>query len=246
VRILSIDWDFFFPNGIWYDWGHSEHNSIFAEFVWNIRAQSRHAKTGLQAINECVPDTNMLRWFWRRVLDGVVDRLWIAESHQQMYDVVSGLGEPTEIWNFDAHHDCGYVDGLREDIDCGNWGWHLLRDGHASKIIQVYPEWRKDDPEDYRERPADHQYEVRYWPDSQPMAFDCMYVCRSPAWSPSWADAAWLRFIRRAQDMACSGSTIKSAMKKRRFDPVDFEALTTASGTSIGALNSLVMAEAKL
>ncbi len=43
MNILSIDWDYFFPDTSEYDWGHNE-NSIMLDFIWSTRCISRSLK----------------------------------------------------------------------------------------------------------------------------------------------------------------------------------------------------------
>lgn len=136
MKILSIDWDYFFPDSMPYDWGHSE-SMFHLEAIWPLRLSSVNILTGQEAFSEYAP--TIPRNFWKRVVKNN-PAIYLAESHATIAGMPMGNAI---ITNLDAHHDCGYKPN--PDLDCGNWADYL---GKKIKEYHLcYPEWRKDDTE---------------------------------------------------------------------------------------------------
>ena len=142
MNILSVDWDFFFPDTGPFDWGHRE-AAFFLEDVWWLRCSSRNLFTGERAIDVFWPDRQLLDGFWDKVCPTNPKILAITESHLDLFYVLRNLpGGSLTIYNFDQHCDLGDTDA---EPDCGNWASHALDMG--ANIVQIYPEWRKHRPE---------------------------------------------------------------------------------------------------
>jgi len=196
MKILSVDWDFFFPNIDGYDWGHHEESAFLYEAVWSIRA-GNHDMFGKHALatDAVRPDPKKLRGFWQKACGGTTAFLAICESHKAMYEWVTANQRAMSnlsITNYDSHHDFGY----RKDnskLDCGNWAKHLLQERRLKEYHVVYPEWRKDHPESFptTERPTS----IRYGMPDKTECYTGVFICRSSCWTPTWADKEWTKFI---------------------------------------------------
>ena len=127
ARILSVDWDYFFPDVFWFDWSQKEQNMFFLEYLWYIRYGNQHMKTGELAKDLVKPDEKLLKNFWKKVCPKEPSlHLCICESHKDIIVVLESFFESTttkfSIWNFDQHHDAGY--GM-EELNCDNWAHYL-------------------------------------------------------------------------------------------------------------------------
>lgn len=192
-KVLSVDWDFFFPDIIPYDWGHRE-APIFKEFLWSLRASNRNLFTKASALDEVRPTGHDK--FWERVITNP-SMLAITDSHASLFLILKQLAlGPYHIVNFDQHHDLGYPPG-DHPLDCGNWAHLALKQrGRFLKTERyqlVYPQWRLQHKEKLPE--VDSRVEVFYEIPEELPNFDLVFICRSSAWTPSWADDEWLNFI---------------------------------------------------
>lgn len=206
TRLLSIDWDFFFPNPEagskegeiqLFDWGHSENNPFMSSpFIWHIRAEGflRHGFD----LPRCVGWEN----FWSRFKFKPRTLIFVAESHSQ----AAGLSKHfDEVVNFDAHHDLGYgkqgmEDAEKGQIDCANWLLYYALCG--ARVDVVLPPWQENWRENFPEHlPKGQHLDINYsqdkgLPDDEP--FDAVFVCRSGSWTPTWCDEDFEEFIRQS------------------------------------------------
>lgn len=231
MNLLVVDFDFFFTKvermqdsrfpgeALLYDWGHSEEDSVFFETIWRTRAAqfllNGHELPGI--------DRALAADFWKRFTFSEHAQMLIADSN--MYaaheDVREGI---TSVWLFDAHHDCGYHPDAIErmiathEINCENWMLH-----YAMTDVELhmrYPAWR-----DYaiEGEPQPLIPLERMVDDGAPVdvVFDRVFVCKSPAWVPSWCDVDWHRFVSAAplrRKVAMDGSK-----RVREFNLADVE-----------------------
>lgn len=203
MRMLSVDWDFFFPKvermqdqrfpgEFWlYDWGHQE-TVLNITTLWPIRAAGfMYASVPLPGL------TGEERTFWERFQFSPDATLFVAESHAAaaLEQVVGGV---THVLSYDAHHDSGYkperVRRMRETgrIECDEWlAYYRVR---RAKRKVVYPRWRSYAMtfEDNPVMPV-----TRVVDDGQPVAgvFDRVFICRSGAWVPPWVDDQFEGFV---------------------------------------------------
>lgn len=183
TRILSIDWDYFFPNSAFYDWGHDE-KVFFLELIWQLRLNHHNYSNGNEAFTEYTP--TIPKNFWKKVIKGTPIAIIIAESHTAItsypdFDNVS-------VTNLDAHHDCGY--GSTTELNCGNWATNK----GIKKYHLYYPLWRKNCRESEPVRTPDS---VHYGLP-QPAEYDYVFVCRSGCWTPPWYDNKFRSWIKRS------------------------------------------------
>jgi hypothetical protein len=64
--LISVDWDYFFPRLIEFDWGHSESSGLYYEIAWTTRISDISLVTKEDALDIMVPDPNLLKGFWER------------------------------------------------------------------------------------------------------------------------------------------------------------------------------------
>lgn len=200
--LLSVDWDYFFPlfnadPKLWglYDWGHRDAGKFFIEMIWGIRAEG-FIKNGLP-----LPGTSGAeKTFWDRFTFHPTAKLYIAESHVDAIKPEVHGGYMSEVWNYDAHHDCGYekkiVLSKLDNVDCGNWmlGYRKL---FKSKLHVRYPEWRST-KQACKEATPSFKPNTRMIDDMKeknPLMFRNVFLCRSGGWSPAWLDKDFLNFI---------------------------------------------------
>jgi len=222
VKILSVDWDYFFPCIDGFDWGHSENsfNQFYMEMSWPIRASNMDLFTREKAYDTIWPREEF-RSFWDRTLKCPPRGIAIVESHSDIIKVSDfwlNKGEGRHycgVINYDAHHDTGY--GGSQEIDCGNWAGEGLRRKLIQSYALHYPSWRKASPEGNL-----GELKPYYEPDPEPQKFDYVFICRSAAWTPSWADPEWLEFIEWWKEnhpgLWVKKVSLPYALKARSFD----------------------------
>ncbi|MER6196778.1 hypothetical protein ABT234_05275 [Streptomyces sp. NPDC001586] len=211
MHMLAVDWDFFFPtpdaggpagdHPELYGWpvAEDEHHT---EVVWEARA-----KTFLAAGVE-LPQVQGWRGFWDRFTFTERAVLIYADSNawagQLWPSTVGGSGAWESVHLYDAHHDAGYKtnhasfehwrtsgDGIR----CENW---MLAHAWAGASLHVhFPPWRESlaYPREVPLVDVDMTIDDGAAPG---VAFDAVYLCRSGAWVPPWADGEFSEFLRSA------------------------------------------------
>jgi len=232
MNILSIDWDFFFPNTECFDWGFNEiMNTHLMDIIWCARAFDfplpiypiHDNNPAIEILN---PDPNIFNNFWRNIDITIPSTLIITESHQDLGSLLLNLKYYyLNIWNLDAHHDIHYVESPEPqagDIKCDNWVYHLLKKEYVKKYTLIYPDWRKDTPESSIENVKHYIDTIQYWSKAKmPGDFDIVFICRSPHWTPPWSDNCWLHFIRFWEDFERVWEeklSVPSVLVKRSFN----------------------------
>lgn len=176
--------------------------------IWPLRTINHNLITGEAALDVFHPNDGYKN-FWEEYIEKPPKKIYIAESHLEMYFLLELLKERFKrrinVWNFDAHHDLGYSKEERtgHTVDCASWAWFGLQEKKIFNYHLIYPEWRKDTPE--AENPldfcngkrvtADHGRLWRIAKEASYESPDYVFICRSPSWTPSWADDKWLEFI---------------------------------------------------
>ena len=197
-RILSVDFDYFYPDSGPYDWSHSENRSpMLAEILWQTRSGNVNLITGASALESYVP--SVPRGFWKSVLKNK-PVAYVADSHLNIWD---RLSSGDDVISIDAHHDCGYgeyttFEELMDitEVDCANWGLMGRLTGRIKTLAVHYPAYRLDVPET---TPSIHgKINAPSWlsatlPD--PMKYDEVFICRSGAWTPPWYDDVFVKFV---------------------------------------------------
>jgi len=209
MRMLSIDWDYFFADLAWMDWGHNE-SALMLELIWTTRVDSLNLKTRESALDYVLPNLKLLyggdgdKGFLERVLAKECERnlrLFVAESHVELLRWLDSykLRQSEEIWisNYDQHHDCGYSDMPSGSYDCGAWAKGAYDIGKLNQYYLHYPAWRKDQPErsDRELKKRMKGFGVWDFAIKDPKRFDAVFICRSGGWTPPWCDADFIRFV---------------------------------------------------
>jgi len=183
LRILSIDWDYFFPDSFPYDWGHKE-VVFFLEAIWPVRLNNHNIITGEEAFKAYKP--SIPKDFWKRTVKGAA-LLYVAESHASITALPFNHAIVT---NLDAHHDCGY--GHSTSLECGNWAHQA--GSRIKEFHQVYPSWRKIGSEGPSQRQPDSI--ITGLPEQAD--YDLVFVCRSGCWTPPWYDTRFQAFLKQS------------------------------------------------
>lgn len=211
MRLLSVDWDFFFPvpeldREFLYDWGHREDIPFMLEGIWDIRASDFMHR------GKILPDTSGdEEKFWDRFKFAEGATLYYADSHCRIFspEVADGA---SEVWNFDAHHDAFHTPkqvikaGV---VSCEDWaiGFYL----NSSKIRVIYPGWgkwlKKNKPTIVIPTVVDSGKPFR-------KSFDKIFLCRSGAWTPTWIEDKFWKFI---DDCPVSNIVKLDNMSRRHF-----------------------------
>jgi hypothetical protein len=195
-RVLSVDWDFFFPvpnadEKLWglYDWSHGE-SPFFRDLSWPSRAVG-FTLNGLPLPGPSGDE----KTFWSRfnLSEVAGNELHYADSHAEIVNV---LQRGDSVVNYDAHHDGGYGKQLQDySVSCEDWAhYHVEYQRGAVKL--VYPAWKKT-MECFPEKEPDCQgIEVTYDQGAaDPEPFEYVFVCRSGSWVPSWLDDQFKQFL---------------------------------------------------
>lgn len=194
MRLLSIDWDFFFPilspledKDFLYDWGHAETGHLMTEGIWPIRAAQ------FMENNLPLPGTSgEEEAFWNRFHFSKAAVLYYADSHSRIF-LQEVMENVTEVTNFDAHHDA--YEGMdavfeKKSVDCSTWatGYRLCR----VDVRTIYPQWdawmMEDTPKADVNPEVDNKHRHKH-------TYDRAFVCRSAAWTPPWIEDKFWRFL---------------------------------------------------
>lgn len=198
MKLITIDWDYFFPCPIWYDLSHFE-NGFMIHDIWYHRCNNFNIETGVSILDEYVPDMKLIDLFFENLRFDPC-RLVISESHMHIVENFNFF-EVDAIYNFDAHHDLFTSSEETGQINCGNWADYLLSQFEIDNYVIVHPEREKIKPSNPPLKPHTHNYStninVMYGiPDDLPV-FDFIHICRSGAWTPPWADHLFIEFVNR-------------------------------------------------
>jgi hypothetical protein len=193
MRVLSVDWDYFFPDIAWYDWGHRE-APLFIETLWSLRCANHNLFTGERAIDAVHPDPDLLKSFWSRRISQEPGALLVSESHAALYYWLKDW-TIDELVSFDQHHDLGYP-SAKGTLDCGNWAGKLLNEKRVKRFTLVYPPWRQGKKQKETEMPKRKEVTVLYDKEEVPRGhYDAVFICRSGSWTPSWCDDDFIQFV---------------------------------------------------
>ncbi|MEU9457568.1 hypothetical protein ACUN29_18885 [Streptomyces sp. WC2508] len=212
MNLLVVDWDFFFPTPA-SGGPRGPHDELFnwlvaddefhTETVWEARLRDFRS-AGID-----LPQVEGWQGFWDRFAFAPGASLAYADSNAWAAHLwPSDLGAEASAWDsvhlYDAHHDAGYrtnhdsFDAWKESGDgirCENW---MLAHAWAGSDLHVrFPPWR----ESLARPPETPLVPVTMTIDDgtpPAVAFDLVFVCRSGAWVPPWADGAFSEFLRSA------------------------------------------------
>lgn len=199
MRVLSIDWDYFFEENPMLDYGHKE-EVLFLDVLWRIRRSralvDRNGKIQERQIVDLtkeIPQRVDPFMIVGAAFNAKPRTIAVAESHAAIVKLLKNADD-VELINVDAHHDLHYgeVGRLPKKFNCGNWGSALIEAGKVTRWTQVYPTWRRNYPEDdngvftWARKQLGSRFHVLY-DDAftfTPRSSDLLFLCRSGCWIP--------------------------------------------------------------
>ena len=228
MNILSIDWDYFFPDNFQFDWSMDDKKSIFYEIIWPIRWSNRNLKTKEFAKDTYHPDLQLLNGFLDKILiNSKPALLSIAETHSDIQHLIELFPAKPDIYNFDQHHDIYYYDHpgkINDQLNPGNWVSYFTTQINSYHLY--YPPWRESIPEHTDER-LNYTASISYNIPINPPEFHMVFICRSAPWTPSWSDHHWIEFIEyfktNYQYTWDHKLALEYALKPRPFDVKEAE-----------------------
>lgn len=192
-HILSVDWDFFFPNMEGFDWGANLSLSpVIQDYLWVLRYYNQNLSTKEYAKNIKI-NKDYFDNFWNFVCK---DYGYVVafENHAMLYQMVVELGVECCIDNFDQHHDYGYGKSEDDEPQAGDWAIKLSKFGLLKKYHLYYPEWRRFHPEGNINK-INKLIKIDYGLPYKPKKYDIVFFARSPEWTPPWLDHYYIDLI---------------------------------------------------
>ena len=187
MRILSIDWDYFFNctdefRAVYFpDGGNEKIGTAMSTWIWS----KRYAENpDIENVKIKEKDLDILK----SIIDKNKNMYYYicADSHKHLGEFiltesmeVKLKDEDIEIVNIDHHHDAFNVG---EELNCGNW---------VNKVIEKYPKTKVEWIKNIDSQPSNNEYITEItWQDlkDQEEVFDIVYLCRSGVWSPPHLD----------------------------------------------------------
>jgi hypothetical protein len=196
LRLLSVDWDYFFPVPVpgqpdhaLYDWSHAD-SPFFRDLVWDGRAAAFLANG-----RDLPTTTGADVGFWSRFAFAPGARLIVADSHACLA-LPALLEGVAEVVSFDAHHDAGYKPESLAVVERGRWHcdtWAILYQGEGAHVDVRYPPWLDRPGRTPGDREAGPLVDVLLsrtidQGGPEPGPFDRAFLCRSAGWMPPWLD----------------------------------------------------------
>lgn len=216
--LLSIDWDFFFPDpqfmrvprGIGedgkkyfakyqqlFDWSHS--HKFQSDLIWDVRA-TQFLANGF--------DLPMVEWgasIWG-MFDLSEAAMFVADDHVRIASgvVYDRRFKIDRVISLDAHHDCGYSEYDKRELSCENWV-----KAYPMPTEIVYPDWKHHAMKmDYSDKVGlfakpnrRAMIELKFMKqfkkaNSAPIKVDTLFICRSSPWVPTWCDGEFSKFLK--------------------------------------------------
>lgn len=204
MNLLSIDWDYFCPPhpSACRHWRLFEVNEgsglapTVMDALWTERAVCLF-RAGLP-LTALAGDPAA---FWDRFRFTPRCRLYLMESHQHAADpeLRRLVRRGDQVWNFDAHHDCGYRGDVWQIVaqaepSCEDW--MLFYGLRLAELHVRYPAWRAANPTDQQSL---WEHEAALDDGQAPgVRFGAVVLARSDAWTPPWLDQRFERFLAAA------------------------------------------------
>lgn len=188
MRLLSVDWDYFFPDPIggpmFYAGRPVADPKEMAFRVWLFRSKLYIERSATLPVTS--GDENH---FWERFCFAPDCRLFVAQCHRDCAHpaIIQGV---SELWNFDAHHDAGYEDLPRGSFSDENW--MMAYPSQVPKYVR-YPRWKHNafDIEPPTHIPVDRAIDDGAAIEAP---FDVVFLCRTDNLVPPWLDSNFERF----------------------------------------------------
>jgi hypothetical protein len=207
--VLSIDWDFFFPEANSVDgncrfcsWHKSCKNNNGESLCDSRPTVLNRASAGCRYDQVGSPSRCDFSRFkpyglTPRRLHGA--DLFVAECHADIYSL---LGTATQVVNFDAHDDYGDHDW---QLCCGSWAGQ----GIKTRKISHY-QWVSNYIHDLKE--AEHFYSTKDFCESGclhlPSHFNAVFLCLSRPWTPKSYDRHFARFCHELEEISGKAAVV--------------------------------------
>jgi hypothetical protein len=189
LRLLSIDWDYFFPDpigGPMFYTGPPVADPEEMQFrSWRNRLKLYVEQAGTIPATSGEEDS-----FWEQFRFNHECRLFVAQFHRCCAhpEVRNGV---SELWSFDAHHDAGYEDLPKDSFSDENW--MMAYTAEVLKHVR-YPQWKTHafEMEPTTLVPVDRAF---YDGGAIDVAFDVVFLCRTDDLVPPWLDDRFEHFV---------------------------------------------------
>ena len=227
IRVLSLDWDWFFSYG---EDGTLErllpdplYEECSREIITEIWASRYLWQTeGKTAFDLAVSQEKLRRI--HSLLESLPHGMEaaVAESHLSLYPFLKSIYPDADfdIIQYDHHHDlCPVRNGTP---DSGSWAAALMAEGRLHSFLWV---GNPSSVTDCGGTPVLARYpsKVRFTTDPKAIdgAFDVLFLCRSLIWAPPHADREFRRLLRKIT--ACAGRMqIAGRQESRLWSPSFF------------------------
>jgi len=205
--ILSIDWDYFadataderfelFPDG-----GNERISASLQNIIWISRYADSIMNAemrGGKGISDISADRDELEQLYTLIEKHKKrgTKMSVHESHKAIADILTKgkfADSSHDVVNIDFHSDC-YTTSDDGDINCGNWGSLLSKQGVIDKLYWI----RRDDSDDDESGIIEHTYcGIQDLLDSPALqnGIDYIFICRSAVWSPPHLDDAFINMV---------------------------------------------------
>ena len=239
--LVSIDLDFFCREKLEWDWGHSEDpegSTLFSITVY-------YNETDPYIYADCLPSEFCDKLQIKGFVFNSKTKILASSSHKDAYLFFKNM-KSKEIYNFDAHHDCGYAKYKLSNIfelDCENWAYNLNKNKNKS-IITVYPKWRNINDE---EGPCCKTKIIKFsdLELNNKKEVEAVFISQSPAWVPSHFDNYFLDLV----NIICKKCKKKinfSYIKRKIIDEKEARKMFNDNSVMIKNLKYKIMKESVL
>jgi hypothetical protein len=219
---LSIDWDFWSPEDLAWDWGHGEGGqtgALFIADIWSIRYLGTRSAGEYVDLHEATSHSladfepqELLPELHRRGLRFAKrGALGYANSHVAALGFLTRGRAPDLLLHIDAHHDCYGRENMGElsSPHCGNWLQHyMVRTLGKVPVVWLAPHWQSGGHMQAGwTAPTYAQHRWADWPGlDQPHRVRNVFVCQSAEWVPPHHDEAFGNFVRL---LACGAKGVR-------------------------------------
>lgn len=192
--VLSIDFDYFIAasaaeRDLYFLRGGEEIHRHQLQSLW----EERYAQyPQIRAIG-VVPEFASFRRFLQHLpVDG--DHVFVSETHKAIKGVIDVIptGMPLRIVNIDFHHDYYHYYSGTDYCNCGNWLRRVLEERPATQV-----KWIRREDSQLATLEGDFPFEHTTDLGSVFLErFDCVFLCRSPEWSPPHLSRRYEELVR--------------------------------------------------
>lgn len=194
VGILSIDFDYFIAasagqRDTYFPHGSDEIPRDKLSAMWERTYWRYPELKGIGVIAEFYFLKNFLL-----LLNVKRENVFRSDSHKHIKKVVDSIpwDVPLRIVNIDFHHDYYHYFSAGDYCNCGNWLRRVIEERPYTDVKWI----RREDSQINSlegEFPFEHTTELASVLDEK---FDCVFICRSPEWSPPHLSDRYEELVR--------------------------------------------------